>query len=78
MILLMTSLNKTTMRAYWFELLDEDYNDLGIFIKDGSNKKVAINAAKREMRERGIKTAKLSVNSMRTSDLLDVISIEIK
>ncbi len=66
------------MRAYWFELLDEDYNDLGIFIKDGSNKKVAINAAKREMRERGIKTAKLSVNSMRTSDLLDVISIEIK
>lgn len=78
MILLMTSLNKTTMRAYWFELLDEDYNDLGIFIKDGSNKKVAINAAKREMRERGIKTAKLSVNSMRTSDLLDVISIEIE
>lgn len=78
MILLMTSLNKTTMRAYWFELLDEDYNDLGIFIKDGSNKKVAINAAKREMRERGIKTANLSVNSMRTSDLLDVISIEIE
>lgn len=66
------------MRAYWFELLDEDFNDLGVFIKDGSNKKVAINAAKREMRERGIKTAKLSVNSMRTSDLLDIISIEIK
>lgn len=66
------------MRAYWFELLDENFNDLGIFIKDGSNKKVAINAAKREMRELGIKTAKLSVNSMRTSDLLDVISIEIK
>lgn len=66
------------MRAYWFELLDENFNDLGIFIKDGSNKKAAINAAKREMRERGIKTAKLSVNSMRTSDLLDVISIEIK
>lgn len=66
------------MRAYWFELLDEDFNDLGVFIKDGSNKKVAINAAKREMRERGIKTAKLSVNSMRTSDLLDVISIEIE
>lgn len=66
------------MRAYWFELLDENYNDLGIFIKDGSNKKVAINAAKREMRKHGIKTAKLSVNSMRTSDLLDVISMEIE
>lgn len=66
------------MKTYWFELLDEDFHDLGIFIKDGSNKKVAINAAKRKMRERGIKTAKLSVNSMRTSDLLDVISIEIK
>lgn len=66
------------MRAYWFELLDEDYNDLGIVINDGSSKRAAINEAKRKMRVYGIKTAKLSVNSMRTSDLLDVISIEIE
>ena len=66
------------MRAYWFELLDEDYNDLDIAINDGNSKRAAINEAKRKMRAYGVKNAKLSVNSMRTSDLLDIISIEIK
>lgn len=66
------------MRAYWFELLDENYNDLDIAINDGNSKRAAINEAKRKMRAYGVKNAKLSVNSMRTSDLLDVISIEIE
>ena len=46
------------MRRYWFELLDDSYNDLGAFIPDGSNKQ-------------------LSINSMRTGNILDIIDIEI-
>lgn len=66
------------MKTYWFELLDEDFHDLGIAIKDGDNVTVAIDEAKRRMREYGIKNAQISVNSMETNDLLDVISIEIE
>lgn len=66
------------MKTYWFELLDEDFHDLGIAIKDGNNVDVAIDEAKRRMRECGITYAELSVNSMDTNDLLDVISIEIE
>lgn len=65
------------MNAYHFELLNSKYEDLGIFIPDGSSKKAAINKAKRAMKERGISSACLSVNSMRTNNLLDVIEINL-
>lgn len=65
------------MRRYNFELLDENYNDLGASIPDGSSKQAAINKAKKWMRENGIKYAQLSVNSMITDNLLQCIDIEI-
>jgi hypothetical protein len=65
------------MNAYHFELLNSKYEDLEIFIPDGSNKKAAVNKAKRAMEERGISNAYLSVNSMRTNNLLDVIEINL-
>ena len=65
------------MRRYGFELLDDSYNDLGAFIPDGSNKQAAINRARRWMKDNGVAQAKLSVNSMRTDNILDIIDIEI-
>lgn len=65
------------MRRYYFELLDENNNDLGAMIPDGSDKRAAINKARRWMNDNGIKKAVLSVNSMRTGNLLDAIDIEL-
>lgn len=65
------------MKRYYFELLDAEYNDLGAFIPDGSNKQTAERRAARWMRENGVKSAKLSVNSLRTSNLLEVIDIQL-
>lgn len=65
------------MRRYWFELLDDSYNDLGAFIPDGSNKQAAINRARQWMKGNGVAQAKLSINSMRTGNILDIIDIEI-
>lgn len=65
------------MRRYYFELTDGKYNDLGAFIPDGSNKQAAINKARQWMKDNGIKKAILSVNSMRTDNLLDAIDIEL-
>lgn len=65
------------MRRYWFELLDEDYNDLGAFISDGSSKQTAINKARRWMKDNGVPQAILSVNSMRTGNILDIVRIEL-
>lgn len=65
------------MRRYYFELTDGNYNDLGVFIPDGSNKQAAINKARQWMKDNGIKKAILSVNSMRTDNLLDAIDIEL-
>lgn len=65
------------MKHYWFELLDESYNNLGASIPDGSNKQTAVNHAKRWMKENGVMSAQLSINSMRTSNVLDIIEIEI-
>ncbi len=65
------------MRRYYFELTDERYNDLGAAIPDGSNKQAAINKARQWMRDNGVKKAVLSVNSMRTDNLLDAIDIEL-
>lgn len=66
------------MKRYYFQLLDEQYNDLGAFIPDGSNKQSAINHAKRWMQENEIKHAQLSVNSMITDNVLDIIDIEVQ
>lgn len=66
------------MRRYWFELEDEHHNDLGAAIPDGSNKQAAINKARQWMKDNGIKRAVLSINSMRTDNLLDVIDIELE
>lgn len=65
------------MKRYYFQLLDKSYNDLGAFIPDGSNKQAAINRAKKWMQENSVKNAQLSVNSMATNNLLDVIEINI-
>ncbi len=37
------------MKRYWFALMDENYEDLGALIPDGSNKQTAVNRAKRWM-----------------------------
>ena len=65
------------MTRYYFELLDDHYNDLGAAIPDGSSKSKAIRYVKRWMEEHGIKYAQLAVNSMTTSNLLDTIDIEL-
>lgn len=64
------------MTRYWFELTDENYNDLGAFIPDGSSKQSAVNRARRWMRDNGIIEAILAVNSMKTDNILDMIHIE--
>lgn len=65
------------MRRYWFDLLTENYDLLSAFIPDGSNKKAAINRAKRWMKENGVRNAILAVNSLATSNIIDMIDIEI-
>lgn len=66
------------MKRYYFELLDNEYNDLGAFIPDGSSKQTAINRAKKWMCENRVKSAQLSVNSLRTCNILDIIDIELQ
>ena len=50
---------------------------MGVLIPDGSSKQTAINRAKRWMNENGVKYAQLSVNSMRTDNILEIIEIEL-
>lgn len=65
------------MKRYYFELTDRSYNDLGAFIPDGYSKEVAVRQAKRWMTENSIVLATLVVNSLRTSNVLDIIDIDI-
>lgn len=65
------------MTRYWFTLMNEQYEDLGAFIPDGSNKQAGVNRAKRWMKENGVKSAQLEVNSMATSNILDIIQIDL-
>ncbi len=65
------------MKRYYFQLLNESYDDLGALIPDGSSKQTAVNRAKRWMNENGVKYAQLSVNSMRTDNILEIIEIEL-
>lgn len=69
--------NKRTMKRYYYELLDEDHNSYEVFIPDGRIKARAIAQAKRAMRDLGIRKALLEVNSLRTSDILDIIPVEL-
>lgn len=69
--------NKRTMKRYYYELMDEDYNSYEVAIPDGRIKARAIAQAKRAMRDLGIRRALLEVNSMRTSDILDIITVEL-
>lgn len=71
------STNKRTMKRYYYELMDEDYNSYEVAIPDGRIKARAIAQAKRAMRDLGIRRALLEVNSMRTSDILDIITVEL-
>lgn len=65
------------MKRYWFQLLTNDYDDLDAFIPDGSSKVTAMSRAKRWMKQNGIGSAVLAVNSMVTSNILDMIQIEL-
>ena len=65
------------MKRYYFELTDGSYNDLGAIIPDGYNKEVAVRQAKKWMAENSIVLATLVVSSLRTSNVLDVIDINI-
>lgn len=65
------------MKRYWFALMNDDYEDLGVSIPDGSSKTTAVNRAKRWMQENGVKYAQLQVNSMRTNNLLEFIDINL-
>ena len=65
------------MRRYWFELVDEHFDDLGAAIPDGINKQDAVNKARQWMKDNGISKATLVINSMRTDHLLGVEEIEI-
>lgn len=65
------------MKRYYFQLLNESYDDLGALIPDGNSKQAAVNRAKRWMKENGVKYAQLSVNSMKTDNILEIIEIEL-
>lgn len=65
------------MKRYWFQLLTESYDELGALIPDGSSKTTALNRAKRWMEQNGVDSAILAVNSMVTSNILDMIQIEL-
>lgn len=66
------------MKRYYCELVDEDYNSYEAVIPDGRIKARAIAQAKRAMRDLGgIRRALLVVNSMRTSNILDTITVEL-
>lgn len=66
------------MKRYYYELMDEDYNSYEAAIPDGRIKTRAIAQAKRAMKDLGgIKRALLEVNSMRTSNILGIITVEL-
>lgn len=57
--------------------MDEDYNSYEAAIPDGKIKARAIAQARRAMKDLGIKRALLAVNSMKTSNMLDIITVEL-
>lgn len=66
------------MKRYYYELLDADWTPVpGAFIPDGRIKSRAIAQAKRQMKELGIEQAQLSINSLRTSNILEIVDIDL-
>lgn len=66
------------MKRYYYELMDEDYNCYeAATIPDGRIKARAIAQAKRAMRDLGIQRALRVVNSLSTSNILDIITVEL-
>lgn len=65
------------MKRYYYELMDEDYSSYEAAIPDGRIKTRAIAQAKRAMKNLGIKRDLLTVNSMKTSNILDIITVEL-
>ena len=65
------------MKRYWYQLLTENYDELGALIPDRSSKTTVTNRAKRWMQQNGIDSAVLEVSSMATSNILDMILIEL-
>ena len=65
------------MKRYYFELTDRSYNEVGTILPYWYSKEVAVRQAKRWMAENSIVLATLIVNSLRTSNVLDVIYIDI-
>lgn len=63
------------MKRYYFVLMDENYEDLGVLIPDGSCKTSAVNRAKRWMTANNVSYAQLQANSMLTDNLLEFIEI---
>lgn len=65
------------MERYYHELLDGDYNSYEAAIPDGRVKSRVIAQAKRAMKGLGIRRTLLAVNSMRTPNILDIITVEL-
>lgn len=65
------------MKRYYYELMDDNYNSYEVSIPDGRIKARAIAQAKRIMKQKGLKTAILSINSLKTSDILDMVTLKL-
>lgn len=65
------------MKRYYYELMDEDYNSYEAAIPDGRIKARAIAQTKRAMKDLGIRRALLVVNSLTTSNILGIITVEL-
>lgn len=61
------------MNRYFYRIMNEQYEDFGAYIPDGSHKSTAVNRARGWMRAHGIAEATLEVSSLATGNLLDMI-----
>lgn len=65
------------MGRYYFEVTDENYNDLGLLVSDDCSKLAAIGKVKKWMRENRVSRTILAIKSTKTNYLLEVIKIDI-
>ena len=66
------------MKRYYYQLINEQCEEFEAFLPDGSHKENAANRARKWMRENGIAEATLVVNSIFTSNILDMILLTTK
>lgn len=57
--------------------MDDNDMPLEAFIPDGSSKEAAVRKSKNWMQANGVSHAQLAVNSLRTSNVLDILEINI-